>query len=109
MARARPVCLFLRPEPVEVMAPLPDDPPVLFRWRHRVRRVAMADGPERIAPEWWLTDAPEGGAQTALSRDYYWVEDGEGRRFWLFREGLYPPRAAADAPPPRWYVHGIFA
>ena len=49
----------------------------------------------RIAAEWWRHDRPE--------RDYYVVEDHLGRRFWLFREGLY-----GGAVPPRWYVHGLF-
>jgi protein ImuB len=59
-----------------------------------------ADGPERIAEEWWI----EGGSREADAiRDYYRVEDEEGRRFWLFRAGL------PGDPPPRWFVHGIFA
>lgn len=93
--RRRPVRLFSRPEPVEAVAPVPDSPPVLFRWRKRSHRVVRADGAERIADEWWRRIAPE--------RDYYLVEDEDGRRFWLFREGLY----GAD-PPPRWYLHGVF-
>jgi len=106
----RPVCLFFRPEPVEVVAPLPDDPPVLFRWRQSLHRVARADGPERIAPEWWREVAAEAGGaacRAALIRDYYRIEDRAGRRFWLFREGLYAPAGAAPAP--RWYLHGLFA
>jgi protein ImuB len=94
--RRRPVRLFSRPEPVEAMAPVPDSPPVMFRWRNRAHRVVRADGAERIADEWWRKAAPE--------RDYYVVEDEAGRRFWLFREGLY-----GQEPPPRWYVHGVFA
>lgn len=94
--RRRPARLLGRPEPVEAMAPVPDSPPVMFRWRNRAHRVVRADGAERIADEWWRRVAPE--------RDYYVVEDESGRRFWLFREGLY----GAD-PPPRWYVHGVFA
>lgn len=94
--RRRPVRLFSRPEPVDVMAPVPDSPPVMFRWRNRMHRVARADNAERIADEWWRRVAPE--------RDYYVVEDETGRRFWLFREGLY-----GAEPPPRWYVHGVFA
>lgn len=94
--RRRPVRLFNRPEPVEVMAPVPDSPPVMFRWHNRAHRVVRADGAERIADEWWRKGAPE--------RDYYVVEDEAGRRFWLFREGLY-----GAEPPPRWYVHGVFA
>ena len=93
--RKRPLCLFLRPEPIAAMAPVPDGPPVLFRWRRRLHRVAWAEGPERLGAEWWREDlpAPPGAART---RDYFRVEDGDGRRFWLYRNGLY--RAAAAAP-----------
>ena len=89
--RARPLCLFLRPEPVAAVAPVPDGPPVLFRWRRRLHRVAWAEGPERLGPEWWreaLAAAP------ARTRDYFRVEDGDGRRFWLYRDGLYRAVAA---------------
>lgn len=93
--RRRPVRLFSRPEPVEAVAPVPDQPPVLFRWRQRAHRIVRADSAERIAAEWWRKDA--------LERDYYVVEDDHGRRFWLFREGLY-----GGAVSPRWYLHGVF-
>jgi protein ImuB len=94
----RPLRLLRRPEPVEATAPVPDDPPILFRWRSTLHRVRRADGPERIAAEWWRD---EGGI-----RDYYRVEDEAGRRFWLYRSGLHD--AGADAPP-RWFLHGFFA
>jgi len=97
----RPVRLFAPPEPIEASWLLPDDPPFRFTWRRRAHRVRRADGPERIAEEWWTSDgallSPE------AIRDYYRVEDAEGRRFWLFRAGL------PGAPPPRWFVHGLFA
>ncbi len=99
----RPLRLLSRPEPIEAVAEVPDGPPLLFRWRRVVHRVARADGPERIAPEWWRDETPA----DAATRDYYRVEDGSGRRFWLYREGLYPPQG--PAPRPRWYLHGIFA
>ncbi len=101
----RPLRLLSRPEEVEVMAPVPDDPPVMFRWRHVMHRVARADGPERITPEWWLAgnDADADNSDGARLRDYYRVEDNKGRRFWLYREGLYRPDA-----PPAWFLHGIF-
>ena len=68
--------------------------------RRHAHRVQRADGPERIAEEWWT----EAGAMARDAiRDYYRVEDDEGRRFWLFRAGL------PGDPPPRWFVHGIFA
>ena len=95
----RPIRLLPRPEPIEAMAPVPDDPPILFRWRRLAHRVRRADGPERIAGEWW-----RGSGEGEAVRDYYGVEDEEGRRFWLFRAGLYRPET-----PPRWFLHGLFA
>jgi protein ImuB len=92
----RPLRLFERPEPVEAIAEVPDGPPVRFRWRRVLYQVARAEGPERIAPEWWRDDA--------LSRDYFRVEDLAGHRFWLYREGLYGRELAV----PRWYLHGVF-
>ena len=96
----RPLRLFARPEPVEVMAEVPEGPPLRFRWRRAMHEVARAEGPERIAPEWWR--AEDIGRAT---RDYFRVEDAEGRRYWLFREGLYGRETAS----PVWYVHGLFA
>ncbi|WP_035694011.1 DNA polymerase Y family protein [Azospirillum halopraeferens] len=93
--RPRPVRLLTPPEPVEAIAPVPDDPPVLFRWRGAVHRVRRADGPERLEAEWWRTPAEP--------RDYYRVEDETGRRFWLFRRGLYRPGVKAA-----WFLHGFF-
>jgi protein ImuB len=92
----RPLRLFVRPEAIEAMAPVPDSPPLLFRWRRTTHRIRRADGPERLAAEWWR--------ESTADRDYYCVEDDAGCRFWLFRQGRY----GAD-PPPRWFVHGIFA
>ncbi|TWB34122.1 DNA polymerase Y family protein [Nitrospirillum viridazoti] len=101
--RPRPIRLLPRPEAVEVVAPIPDDPPLLFRWRDQTYRVGRAEGPERLLPEWW-----EGGERrpnpNPEPRDYYRVEDAEGRRFWLYRLGLYH----AGGPPPRWFLHGFF-
>ena len=59
--------------------------------------------PERIAAEWWRNPDPETLGDPHAIRDYYRVEDTEGRRFWLYRAGL------PGDPPPRWFVHGIFA
>jgi protein ImuB len=103
----RPVRLFAPPEPIEAFWLLPDDPPFRFTWRRRPHRVQRADGPERIAEEWWT----EAGSAPAFSpgfspgavRDYYRVEDEAGRRFWLVRVGL------PGNPPPRWFMHGVFA
>jgi protein ImuB len=95
----RPARLLERPEPIEAVAALPDAPPVLFRWRGRLHRVARADGPERIAPEWW-----RGGAGEA--RDYYRVEDRDGGRFWLYRHGSYGGTGGVRT---AWFLHGLFA
>ncbi len=102
-APARPLRLLARPEPIEAVAPVPDQPPVLFRWRHALHKVARVRGPERLAPEWWRQPDAD---PAALTRDYFAVEDTEGGRFWLFREGLYLTGAASL---PRWYLHGMFA
>jgi protein ImuB len=93
----RPLRLFAHPELVEAIAEVPDGPPVHFRWRRALYRVARAEGPERIAAEWWRADG--------FTRDYFRVEDSAGHRFWLFREGLY----GRELGNPRWYMHGVFA
>jgi protein ImuB len=94
--------LFDPPQPIEVTAEVPDGPPRRFRWRGDLHDVARFEGPERIAPEWWRDDS---GA-AAPPRDYYRIEDTRGRRFWVFRQGLY---GAGGAPHPGWYLHGLFA
>jgi protein ImuB len=102
----RPIRLFDPPEPIQAFWLLPDDPPFRFTWRRHRHRVMRADGPERIAEEWWR---PEGSAADPREgrdaiRDYYRVEDEEGRRFWLFRADLH----SGDREP-RWFVHGVFS
>lgn len=101
----RPVHLLAQPEPIEVVAPVPDRPPVQFRWRRRLYRIARADGPERIGPEWWLGDpAAIGGSEETEVRDYFRIEDTAGQRFWVYRRGLYCPGL-----PPQWFLQGMFA
>jgi protein ImuB len=95
----RPLRLFARPSPVDVIAEIPDGPPVKFRWRRVLHDIARAEGPERIAMEWWRHQ------KQRPTRDYYRVEDSEGRRFWLFRNGIYERETDA----PQWFVHGLFA
>lgn len=94
----RPVRLLAAPEPIDAETPEADRAPVRFVWRRRTHRVCLADGPERIAPEWWR---PGAGRRF---RDYYRLEDEEGRRFWVFRDGTYAAGASTD-----WYMHGLFA
>lgn len=90
----RPIRLFSPAQPIEALATVPDGPPIRFRWRRVLREVARAEGPERISGDW---------TESAVTRDYYRIEDNEGRRYWLYREGLYGEDAT-----PRWYVHGLF-
>jgi protein ImuB len=95
----RPIRLFRDPEPVEVTAEVPEGPPASFRWRRASHRVASAEGPERIAPEWWRVN------KGSAARDYYRVEDEDGRRYWLFRDGAYDGSGVM----PGWFMHGLFA
>ena len=96
----RPLHLFDPPQPIEVIAEVPDGPPHRFRWRRAMHDVTRAEGPERIAAEWWRRKDGAG-----LTRDYYRVEDARGRRFWVFRHGLYGTEKAQ----PGWFLHGLFA
>ena len=143
----RPLRLLEPPEVIKVMAEVPDGPPLRFSWRRISHEVVRADGPERIAPEWWRHDAPPQKAANPpgidrkwlapkldpradaeliaqawqelesideavpfpslpRARDYYRVEDAAGRRFWLFRDGLYGDGRGGS---PDWYIHGLFA
>jgi protein ImuB len=94
--RPRPLQLLSKPHPVEVTAPVPDYPPMLFRYKGKLHKIIKADGPERIEQEWWL--------QEGQHRDYYSVEDEEGCRYWLFRSGHYDVAKSYQ-----WFIHGFFA
>lgn len=96
----RPLRLFERPEEIDAIAEVPDGPPARFRWRRVAHEIVRAEGPERIAMEWWRDDKGR-----TLTRDYFRVEDREGRRFWLYREGLF----GREVTLPRWFMHGLFA
>ena len=95
----RPQRLFDSPEAIGVIYATPEGLPRRFMWRRGVHDVTKAEGPERIAPEWWRERA------TARLRDYYRVEDREGRRFWIFREGVHGDGRGGE---PAWYLHGVF-
>jgi protein ImuB len=97
----RPSRLLDPPERVETVALLPDHPPAFFTWRGRRRKVARADGPERIFGEWWNAKA-----ETRAVRDYFQVEDEGGERFWLYRAGDGEDQATGSH---NWFLHGIFA
>lgn len=101
----RPARMLARPEPIEVIALLPDDAPRMFIWRGKRYRVTQGDGPERLHGEWWR-DAGAEGEQPLSVRDYYQVETMSGGRYWLFRAG---DGESASTGPMRWYIHGAFA
>ncbi len=96
----RPVRLLARPEPVVALGMLPDHPPRAFTWRGVRHLVRHADGPERVTGEWWRRDA-----EVAAVRDYWIVENHEGRRFWLFRQGDGVDPATGGL---SWFLHGFF-
>lgn len=93
--RPRPILLLPRPTPIDVVAPVPDYPPMMFRYKGQLHRIRHAEGPERIEAEWWR--------QKCELRDYYRLEDETGQRYWIFRLGHYAPDN-----PSRWYLHGFF-
>lgn len=91
----RPTHLLANPQLIQVSAPIPDYPPMLFRYQGEVHHIKRSDGPERIEREWWL--------ETGEHRDYYIVEDQQGFRYWVFRSGHYGQHQT------QWYLHGFFA
>jgi protein ImuB len=91
----RPLRLLERPEEISAIASVPDGPPARFRWRRAQFDVHHAEGPERIAMEWWRS--------AGLTRDYFRIETEDGQRFWLYRDGLHGQSL------PRWYLQGIFS
>ncbi len=92
----RPLRLLQQPERIEVA--VPDRRPARFRWRRTDHEVCLAEGPERISPEWWKRKAE------TRTRDYWRIEDATGRRFWIYRRGL--PQVGRT---PEWFLHGLFA
>ncbi|HLO82990.1 MAG TPA: DNA polymerase Y family protein [Chitinophagaceae bacterium] len=94
--QSRPLHLLSPPEQIEVTAPIPDYPPMMFRYKGKIHKIKKADGPERIEQEWWVA--------RGRHRDYYHVEDEEGKRYWLFRSGHYDETRSH-----KWFIHGFFA
>jgi len=91
----RPIQLLSQPEQIDVTAPIPDYPPMLFIYQGERHSIKKADGPERLERAWWL--------ESGEHRDYYTVEDEKGNRYWIFRSGHYAAENSA------WYIHGFFA
>jgi protein ImuB len=86
----RPLRLHSPPMALAVMSVAPEGPPLRFCYEGREEQVARFWGPERIETGWWRT--------RCVRRDYYRVETGSGRRFWLFRQ-LHDGR---------WFLQGTF-
>jgi len=82
--------LFDRPQPIRVMALVPDGPPTWFRYRNEEYIVARAAGPERLETGWWRS----GG----IRRDYFRVLTESGQQFWMFR----------DLDTGEWRLHGSY-
>jgi protein ImuB len=99
MTAKRPQRLLDRPEAIDVIYATPEGLPRRFMWRRAVHDIARAEGPERIAPEWWRQPS------SARLRDYYCVEDAQGRRYWIYREGLIGDGRGGA---PNWFIHGLF-
>lgn len=92
----RPSLILHPPESALITALSPDGPVINIRWRGLDHPVSLSIGPERIEPEWWRTDrAPD------ASRDYFRVQDSQGRWLWLFRQH--------EGGGGRWFVHGVWA
>ncbi|MET3927778.1 protein ImuB [Devosia sp. 2618] len=127
----RPLRLLPSPEYVAISAEVPDGLPASMIWRRQHYRLVKGEGPERLEAEWWrfaerlelvrppLPKTPEPGDKPVTPpylpdlplhepegrvRDYYRVEDEDGRRFWVFRLGFYGGETM-----PSWYLHGFFA
>jgi len=96
---SRPPRLLDRPEAIAVIYATPEGLPRRFVWRRAVHDITRAEGPERIAPEWWRQPS------TSRLRDYYRVEDADGWRYWIYREGLAGDGRGGA---PNWFIHGLF-
>jgi protein ImuB len=91
----RPVRVFPEARAIEVTAPIPDYPPMSFRYKGILHKRRKAAGPERIRREWWLEEGQH--------RDYYWFEDEDGHRYSIFRSGWYLEDNGRN-----WYLEGFY-
>ena len=125
-AQPRPAILFPTPQPVEVLDASPRGsglrPPQAFQWRRQRHRLVRWSGPERLTPAWWdranghlgtFTDSTA-ERQQPVTKDFFHVEDEDGRQLWLARTCSSPTapfgdRAGQAAGRPHWTVEGVFA
>ena len=98
--QSRPLKMLDKPEKIAVLYASPDGYPQRFRWRGNVHEVARVEGPERIAPEWWRQRS------NIRLRDYYRIEDADGRRYWMYRHGIAGDGRGGV---PDWFLQGLGA
>lgn len=96
----RPLKLLDKAEKISVLYASPDGYPQRFRWRGNIHEVVRVEGPERIAPEWWRVRS------TARLRDYFRIEDRQGARYWIYRNGLSGDGRGGA---PDWFLQGLSA
>jgi protein ImuB len=134
--KSRPLLLLPRAEPTEVLALIPEGPPRRFRWRGVTYEVVGAQGPERVAAEWWRLGVPpvhsrprsgsganssgnpaldeEGKLDPRLRRDErqcaltrdYYLVEDLGGHRFWLYREGLYERETTAA---RWFVHGLFA
>lgn len=93
----RPSLLLDPPEPVQVVALVPDGPIARLRWRGGEHLIVQTHGPERVALEWWRPEALP--RSVCRGRDYFRAQARDGRWLWLFRE----------VESGQWFIHGHWA
>ena len=81
------------------MAEIPEGPPMHFRWR-RALHTGRVEGPG--THRHGMVAASRVRVRRAIISGW---RMNEGRRFWLYREGIYESETSA----PRWFMHGLFA
>ena len=94
----RPLRLAVPPERLGSILVCKRGRPKNFEWRRNNIQIRRVNGPERISPEWWYME------NYHLTRDYFRVEDTQGRRYWLFKEFIKKNHELSH-----WYLHGFFA
>lgn len=134
----RPLFLLDPPQPITALASVPDGPPQRFRWRGQLHEVRLAEGPERIAPEWWrhpeghlpegadlmpMGDAWNASPMATLNRRAGFTpgcgetgspQPGVTRDYYRVEDGegqrfwLFRHGLFDETASPRWYLHGLF-
>jgi protein ImuB len=91
----RPTALLPKPEPINVLAMVPDGPVASIEWRGTRHSILSSSAPERISPEWWRARSDH----QPPDRDYFSLQTTDGRWLWICRQQITN----------RWFVHGLWA